>query len=266
MLKKIIAEKQIFIFRHGHSKANTSRFRRILFPGFFKILREYFGFQVALKGVQLVDRFRNKHTPFRQPDYKIPLEPIGKIQAELTGRELATLGIIPDLIVSSDYLRTRQTTAGIIKGFKAVSGVDLTSRILYSELIVERRSGKTSGYPQEYYPILFPEVQQKFETESRLTFRPPDGESILDVRNNRIPDLAHIINLLNFKTLFIVGHGLTNSTIRSLLTQEDMAEVRIGSPNLGVYKFVLDTAKNIWVLDQNLDGSTPISEKITITN
>ena len=257
--------REIYLFRHGHSQANAERNRKILFPKFFSFIRNSFGLSITLKLIRFIDTIRGYNNNYPLADENIPLENLGKDQAELTGKILADKNIIPDLILSSDYLRTRQTTDGILNGFKIQTGKFLENRVLYSKLIIERSSGVEYGYPLSYYPVLFPDTNAMYQTTPKLDFRPPGGESIRDVRFNRIPELLNILQHLEFKTLFIIGHGVTNSTIVSLLTGEDIENIRIGTPNLGVYRFTSDGASDKWILDPNfkngktIDPSTPFS-------
>ncbi len=228
-------------------------------------MRRLVGFKLTLKAVQLVDKFRNKNTPFEHPDNLIPLEKLGYHQANITGKELGKKNIIPDLILCSDYLRTRQTTETILKGIKSITGIDLQPKVLYSKLIVERNAGITEGFPKAYYSVLFPEINNEYAAKTNLEFRPPEGESILDVRYNRIPPLMDLINSLNFNTLFIVAHARTNACIRSLLTGEEMQTVKLGMPNLGVYRFLFNQESAGWDLDTEHHSGQPISDKIQIT-
>jgi len=43
-----------------------------------------------------------------------------------------------------------------------VVGVDLTSLVVYSKLIVERNSGCTSGFPVEYHEVSFPDLHEQY--------------------------------------------------------------------------------------------------------
>lgn len=257
--------REIYLFRHGHSQANAERYRKIPFPNFLSFFRKRIGFSPTVKIIQFIDKIRGYDNKYPRADKDIALEELGKEQAELTGKILAQRNILPDLILSSDYLRTRQTTDGILFGIEKITGISFLNRVIFSKLIIERDGGIESGYPLSYYPVLFPETNEMYHKTPKLDFRPPGGESIRDVRFNRIPELRKILDSLNFKTLFIVGHGVTNSTIVSLLTGEPIENVRIGSPNLGVYRFTSDGKSDKWELDPKfakgkvIDPSVPFS-------
>jgi len=257
-----VAVREIYLFRHGHSQANAERNRKILFPKLCSFVRDKFGFTAAVKLIQFFDKIRGYNNHYPLEDDSIPLEDLGIEQAELTGKILADKNIIPDLILCSDYLRTRQTTDGILQGIKEKTGKNFNNRILYSKLIVERSSGSEYGYPLSYYPVLFPETNKIYKSTPKLDFRPPGGESIRDVRYNRIPKLQEVLKHLEFKTLFIIGHGVTNSTIVSLLTGEDIEKVQIGNPNLGVYRFTSDGLSDKWELDPDFKKGKTIDESI----
>lgn len=258
-------KKEIYLFRHGHSQANAERFRKIPFQALFIFIRKIFGFSFTVKLIKIIDLLRGHNSHYPIPDKDTPLESLGIEQAELTGKVLAEKNILPDLILCSDYLRTRQTTKGMISGIKKYLDQEFDVQVLYSTLIVERDGGYEYGYPLSYYPVLFPETNEMYHKSPKLDFRPPGGESIRDLRYNRIPALKKVLASLNFKTLFIVGHGVTNSTIVSLLTGEDIENIRIGSPNLGVYRFTSNDDSDKWELDPNyargktIDKSIPFS-------
>lgn len=254
--------KEIYLFRHGHSQANAERFRKIPLTKFFLLIRKVFGFSITVKLIQILDRLRGHNHKYPTLDKDTPLEPLGIEQAELTGEALAEKEIFPDLILCSDFLRTRQTTSGIIKGIEKKLNRKLEVQVLYSTLIVERDSGYEYGYPLSYYPVLFPETNEMYQKTPKLDFRPPGGESIRDVRYNRIPELKQILDSLQYKTLFIVGHGVTNSTIVSLLTGEPIENIRIGSPNLGVYRFTSDDKSDKWELDPKFARGKTINSSI----
>lgn len=264
-LQNKINVREIYLFRHGHSQANAQRNRNIPFPKFFSFLRNLFGFSFTLRIIQILDTLRGYKIDYPLSDESIPLENLGINQSELTGKILADKNIMPDLILCSDYLRTRQTADGILRGIREKTGKNFHNRILYSKLLIERSSGSEYGYPLSYYPVLFPETNKIYKTTHKLDFRPPNGESIRDVRYKRIPELLQILQHLEFKTLFIIGHGVTNSTIVSLLTGEDIEKVQIGNPNLGVYRFTSDGLSDKWLLDSEftkgkvIDPSIPLS-------
>ena len=263
--KNSITTREIYLFRHGHSKANSARNKKVPFPKFFIFLRKYFSVSTTFKLIQFVNRLKTGSYLSLQADSEIPLESLGHEQAELTGKVLAQRKILPDLILCSDFLRTRQTANGILKVIQSETSLDITHRLLFSKLIVERDGGDEYGYPLSYYPVLFPETNTIYRTTNKLDFRPPGGESIRDVRQKRIPELLEILKQLRFKTLFIVGHGITNSTIVCLLTGEDIETVQIGSPNLGVYRFISNEQSGNWVLDPDFVNAQTIDPSIPFT-
>ncbi|MBK8398484.1 MAG: histidine phosphatase family protein [Leptospiraceae bacterium] len=259
-------KKEIYLFRHGQSQANAERKRTIPFPFLFRIFRKLLGFHFTLKLIQIIDKIRGYKNSYPLIDKDIPLVELGEFQALMTGKILATKSIFPDLILCSDFLRARQTTDGILNGIKAVTGKNYTNKILYSKLIVERNGGINFGYPLFYYPVLFPEVNKIYKKKSKYDFCPPGGESIRELRENRIPALLDILSHLNFETLFIVAHGITNSSILSLLTEEDIELVNLSCPNLGVYHFLWEENSGKWILDENFKKGLPIDPSIPITN
>lgn len=254
--------REIYLFRHGYSRANAHRYKRLPFQKILLFIRHRFGFHITVLIIKLIELFKTGKLLKRVADKDIPLEQVGLTQAKLTGNFLARKKILPDLILSSDYLRTRETTSGILDGIKEVTGIDYTDKILYTNLIIERDGGVEYGYPLSFYPVLFPATNEVYQKTHKLDFKPPGGESIREVRSNRIPKLIPILNSIHAKKIFIVGHGITNSTILSLLTETSIDQVKIGMENLGVYHFIEEVSGK-WKLDplyangERIDPSIP---------
>ncbi|HNN78128.1 MAG TPA: histidine phosphatase family protein, partial [Leptospiraceae bacterium] len=250
-------QREIYLFRHGYSRANALRHKKLSFQPFLLLIRKVFGFSFTLFLIQLLELFKTGTILKRLADKDIPLEQIGILQSELTGKFLANRKIHPDLILCSDFLRTRETTQGILKGIQSITEIDHKDKIIYSSLIVERDGGIEFGYPLSYYPVLYPKTNEIYKTTHRLDFKPPMGESIKDVRFKRIPNLIYLLNQFNSKTIFIVGHGITNSAILSLLTDTELEKVKIGMENLGVYHLIEDISGK-WLLDPNFSSGQRI--------
>ncbi|MFH1428240.1 MAG: histidine phosphatase family protein [Candidatus Margulisiibacteriota bacterium] len=255
----LMPETDLWVFRHGHSRSNRSKDRSLLFPRLVSLAYKHLGRETAFQLTHFIDLIREKHTPYSVGDKNTPLEPIGHTQAYMTGLAMPGKGIHPNIILCSTHFRTRQTAAEIIAGYKQVT--DKTLPIIYMDFLVERNSGTTHGFPRAYYSVLFPKSHALY-AKDKYAFRPPGGESMIDVQYNRIRPNIHKELAKHKGVIAIVGHGLTNSTINAELTGKDIRKVRLGSPNLGVYNFKKYWGQKLWKISDKYDGSTPLVKMV----
>jgi 2,3-bisphosphoglycerate-dependent phosphoglycerate mutase len=125
----------------------------------------------------------------------------------------------PVRVWSSPYLRTRQTTAGVVGRMSSV-----VAPIREADLLREQEFGLFDGIPEEDLPSLFPREHaqyRKFEAfEGRYWARMPQGESRADVSQrmniffDRLHrDLERDVHLhgrdLKVRDVVVVSHGVT---------------------------------------------------------
>lgn len=130
------------------------------------------------------------------------LTELGRYNTTKVARELRSEDV--DLIISSDFLRTRQTAEIVADELELEH-----SQIIFDPRLREIDAGEYEGQSWEQYHDFF--VHYKYELDKQI----PDGESLLDVRARVMALLLELEREHEGKTILLVSHGLP---IFSLLT------------------------------------------------
>ncbi len=156
-------------------------------------------------------------------DVDVPLSELGHRQAEATGRWFAALGPEerPEVILSSPYIRARQTAEAIC----AAGGLAGPAKLVVDERLREREFGvfdrlTTVGIRQKY-----PEEAAHRSRLGKFYHRPPGGESWADV----ILRLRSVLNSINLhycdRRVLIVCHQVVVLCMRYILEELDEAAI-----------------------------------------
>ncbi len=141
---------ELVLVRHGQSTGNVARDRAL-----------------AL-GAETIDVDR------RDPD--VPLSPLGESQARALGSWLADEpGAVPEAVISSPYVRARQTTD------LALEAAGVQRRVLVDERLRDRELGVLDLLTGLGVTNRFPEEAERRRWLGKLYYRPPGGESWADV-------------------------------------------------------------------------------------
>jgi len=173
----------LIIWRHGQSEANVR-----------KEAAKKAGQEPAWTG--------------RLRDMDSPLTSLGEQQALVLGQELGRRYPANDIyriekhtfeypairsnkmiqiILSSPYVRTRQTTAKIIEG------LGYTPRVVYDERLREIDFGMMDGIDRATFRTLYPHEADRREKDGKYWYRPPGGENRPDCRM-RVHSLLDTLN------------------------------------------------------------------------
>ena len=163
----------------------------------------------------------------RERDQDSPLTDIGHQQAFDLG---VMIGMsdddLPEIIVTSPYLRAKQTTKGVVEGIKSVR--NFTSvyepRIVVEERVREIEFGIMDGIDRATFRKLFPSETDRRERDGKYYYRPPGGENRPDVRL-RVHSVVDTLNrdYVGQKVL-IVCHSVVVLAFRSLIERWEEAE------------------------------------------
>ena len=156
-------------------------------------------------------------------DVDVPLSELGHRQAEATGRWFGSLAEDqrPEVILTSPYLRARQTAEAIC----AAGGLSGPTRLVIDERLREREFGvfdrlTTAGIRNKY-----PEEAAHRSMLGKFYHRPPGGESWADV----ILRLRSALNTINLhycdRRVLIVCHQVVVLCMRYIL--EELTEEQI---------------------------------------
>ena len=163
-----------------------------------------------------------------------PLTPVGRAQAEVHGRLLATHGI--DRVLASPLGRTKQTVAPIVRETKVEAEYDPRLR----EVCMGEWSGRTSQEIQSSYA-----EQWQARLDDPEGYRPPNGENRFDVKR-RVAPLLEELNNAPHDQIVLVSHGITIRVLLELLLgYSDETTRSLSVPNDLVYCVELGSADPI---------------------
>lgn len=157
-------------------------------------------------------------------DVDVPLSALGKTQAEAAGRWFAALPSDerPEIILSSPYVRARQTAEIICEQGALASG---PRRTIIDERLREREFGIFDRLTTAGIRHRFPEEAAHRRRLGKFYHRPPGGESWADV----ILRLRSMLNTINLhycdRRVLVVCHQVVVLCFRYIL--EELDEVAI---------------------------------------
>ncbi len=163
------------------------------------------------------------YTKDENPD--LPITENGKKKIKIVAKELKNKGI--DLIYSSDYFRTRQTSKIVAKEL----GLD----IKFDSRLIDTNFGVFHGKTGKEYKDFFDSRKQRFSK------RTPNGESWRDVRERAVAVITEIEEEHNGKTILIVSHAdpvwLLAGYLKGLSEDELLEQRHMGGvwPDVGQY-------------------------------
>jgi broad specificity phosphatase PhoE len=154
-------------------------------------------------------------------DVDVPLSELGHEQAEATGRWFAELpkDDQPEVILSSPYLRARQTAEAICNAGRLAAKIKIDERLREREFGVFDRL-TTLGIREKY-----PEEADHRKMLGKFYHRPPGGESWADV----ILRLRSALNTINLhycnRRVLVVCHQVVVLCMRYILEELDEAGI-----------------------------------------
>lgn len=157
-------------------------------------------------------------------DVDVPLSELGELQAKAAGDWFASLSEDerPEVILSSSYLRARQT-ASIICEAGGLAGS--AQKPLVDERLREREFGIFDRLTTAGIRARFPEEAEHRKMLGKFYHRPPGGESWADVIL-RLRSMMNTINLhYNDRRVLVVCHQVVVLCFRYILEGLDEAQI-----------------------------------------
>jgi broad specificity phosphatase PhoE len=157
-------------------------------------------------------------------DVDVPLSALGFRQAEATGRWFASLPPEerPEAILSSPYVRARQTAEAICKAGALAGG---PARTIVDERLREREFGIFDRLTTAGIRARFPEEAAHRSRLGKFYHRPPGGESWADV----ILRLRSMLNTINLhycdRRVLVVCHQVVVLCMRYILEELEEGEI-----------------------------------------
>lgn len=160
-------------------------------------------------------------------DRLIPLIEEGHQQARNAGRALKRKFGIPDLLFHSGFLRTIETTDGILKAYSEKES--LKFKIIENHLIRERNPGYLMNCTKLEVQERFYWWQDYWRSADKFSAIPFGGESLASMAEGRLTTFLKLLEEVSHKKggnkIFAVSHGRAILGIRYLL--EDWSYERI---------------------------------------
>lgn len=150
-------------------------------------------------------------------DVDTPLTPLGVQQAITTGQFLADK-VDFDVIFSSPYMRTLQTSQHISQQLPA------TPRLVLEERIREIEFGVLDGLTHDGVRQRYADEWMRREREGKYWYRPPGGESRPDVALRVHSFLGTLTRDYRQKNVLVVCHSVVVLIFRRLLERWDEAK------------------------------------------
>src|SRR5437868_12907850 len=212
--------QRLWLVRHGQSQGNVAR--------------------------DAADEAGHHEIDIEVRDVDVPLSGLGHKEAEAAGRWFASLprDERPELILSSPYLRARQTAETICEQGALAGG---PARPIIDERLREREFGIFDRLTTAGIRHRFPDEAAHRRRLGKFYHRPPGGESWADV----ILRLRSMLNTINLhycdRRVLIVCHQVVVLCFRYILEELDVAAIlaidkqaEVLNCGIAVYEFVSD--------------------------
>lgn len=173
----------------------------------------------------------------------VPLNPVGRAQAEALGRRLAAASL--DVVVSSDLGRTMQTARRLTSG-----------PIVADARLREPDYGQFQGLTYAEMEALAPEIYHRWQTDRAIP--PPEGESVSAVLTRLDSFMTDLRADYPQQRVLAVSHGELIALLLCHLTGQPVANFRQLTPHnsslttlsVGPTSARLDTFNDIRHLEQ----------------
>ena len=211
----------LWIVRHGQSAGNVARDA------------------AETGGLHLVD--------IAERDVDVPLSTLGERQADALGHWFARLAERerPGIVLSSPYLRARQTGDRVLAALRAEADSDDAVACVHDERLREKEFGILDRMTTLGIRDRYPELAEQRHHVGKFYFRPPGGESWCDV----ILRLRSFLDMLAREhrgdRVLVVAHQVIVNCMRYLLERLDERQIlaidRLGDvPNCGITPYEFD--------------------------
>ncbi|GIG87580.1 histidine phosphatase family protein [Plantactinospora endophytica] len=172
-------------------------------------------------------------TDVRGRDRDVQLSTLGREQAAASGRRLAALPAErrPQAVICSPYRRARQTWR-IASAAAGASGVRLPEASV-DERLHDRLMGEWELLTGAAIAQRFPAEAERRRATDEFHYRPPGGESLLDVGSRLVPLLDDAHRTYPGQRLLLVAHDAVVLMLRHLvegLSLDDLRAVVAAGP------------------------------------
>ncbi len=202
----------VTMIRHGESAYNALRAVKAKDPEYVAFLRAYDADYRSSESRRLAEVIRSRHA-LTMSDYETPLSDKGREQAFKTGAELGRKGtFVPDIVLVSPYLRTRQTWEEMKRGGFRADG----ARVIIEDRIRELEHGLSVIYSDwRVLNVFHPEQKLLRENMGPYWYQYPQGESVSMVRERLRNVTTTMIREFSSLHVLLITHHLTILSVRA---------------------------------------------------
>lgn len=184
---------RLWLVRHGQSAGNVARD------------------EAEAAGLSLID--------VAERDVDVPLSPLGQTQAEALGRWFAKEPALPDVVLSSPYVRAKET-ASLLLG-----AAGHRAKLVVDERLREKEFGSLNRLTKKGILEKFPDEARRYAAIGKFYYRPPGGESWCDVILRLRSVLDHVELHHGGARVLVVAHQVIVLCFRYLLEQMDESQI-----------------------------------------
>lgn len=228
------------LIRHGQSAYNVLRTQKQQDPEYQQLQKLYANGDDGIEARVIAAKIKRKYS-LGVGDYETPLTPEGEMQAAITGAKLLEAGTsLPDVIIYSPYLRTRETMDFLTQGWGQLEMVPKVE----DDRIREQEHGLAVVYNDwRVFHTFHPEQRELKKLQGDYWYQYPQGESVAGVRDRVRSMLTTLVREYSGQRVLMVTHHLTILSIRATLerlTPEEFIKLdKTDKPvNCGVTEYV----------------------------
>ncbi|MDT5029171.1 MAG: hypothetical protein QOE61_5597 [Micromonosporaceae bacterium] len=156
-------------------------------------------------------------------DAEVPLTEAGQIQAKDLGTWLGSRSPRPDVVLTSPYLRARQTTEIALDGLRQLTG--RTPEVRVDERLRDRELGVLEMQTATAIRRHFPDEAARRRKVGDFLYRPAGGESFADVALRLRSLLRDICDDHAGRRVLIIGHDAIVLLLRYVIEGIGYADV-----------------------------------------
>lgn len=227
------------LIRHAESAYNVLKKKKAADPRYAEFVAEYKRDYTSALARALATEMKERYS-LGVSDYKTPLTKEGLRHAMATGQALEHAAQLPEVILVSPYLRTRQTLEMLIKGWPELG----TVKTVAEDRIREQEHGLSLLYNDwRVFHVFHPEQKLLHKLMNPYWYQYPQGESISNVRDRTRDVQGMLIREYANARVFMVTHHLTILSIRAnleRLTPEEFLRLDENAKplNCGITRYV----------------------------
>jgi broad specificity phosphatase PhoE len=201
------------LIRHGESGYNILKKKKDVDPLYQKFKKAYEQCFDHPETRRLAQEVQDKYA-LKVSDYATPLTRAGWKQSRITGGILAANMELPDVVLVSPYLRTRNTHKGLVKGWPALGKVP----VIFEDRIREQEHGLQLIYNDwRTFHVFHPDQKALYELMGEYWYQYPQGESTSQVRERIRSFQTTLVREYAGQRVLLVTHHLTILSVRANL-------------------------------------------------